>query len=152
MQRNLIIVILTSLFLFSCGYTPMYSKNIKKKFDFQTLNFAGDKDINKILKLNLDRYDDKSSEKKFKISTTTKYVKNIVTKNSEGDATNFDLNASIIFTITSGDIEKTFIFSKNSLMKKQTNKYEEISFERSIKKNFATSFTNNLIFELYNFE
>tara|TARA_S200000501_G_scaffold301278_1_gene288474 strand:+ start:284 stop:742 length:459 start_codon:yes stop_codon:yes gene_type:complete len=152
MQRNLILIILSSFFLFSCGYTPMYSKNIKKKFDFQTLNFAGDKDINKILKLNLDRYDDKSSEKKFKISTTTKYVKNIVTKNSEGDATNFDLNASIIFTITSGDIEKTFIFSKNSLMKKQTNKYEEISFERSIKKNFATSFTNNLIFELYNFE
>tara|TARA_B100001093_G_scaffold45514_1_gene38667 strand:+ start:45 stop:503 length:459 start_codon:yes stop_codon:yes gene_type:complete len=152
MQRNLIIVILTSLFLFSCGYTPMYSKNIKKKFDFQSLDFVGDKDINKFLKLNLDKYDDENSEKKFKISTTTKYVKNILTKNSEGDATNFDLNASTIFTIKSNSTEKTFMFSKNALMKKQANKYEEISFERDIKKNFSTSFTDSLIFELYNFE
>ena len=130
----------------------MYSKNIKKKFDFQSLDFVGDKDINKFLKLNLDKYDDESSEKKFKISTTTKYVKNILTKNSEGDATNFDLNASTIFTIKSNSTEKTFMFSKNALMKKQANKYEEISFERDIKKNFSTSFTDSLIFELYNFE
>ncbi len=130
----------------------MYSKNIKKKFDFQSLDFVGDKDINKFLKLNLDKYDDENSEKKFKISTTTKYVKNILTKNSEGDATNFDLNASTIFTIKSNSTEKTFMFSKNALMKKQANKYEEISFERDIKKNFSTSFTDSLIFELYNFE
>ena len=60
--KKIIIILLSTLYLTSCGFTPIYSK---KNFDFQinSIQFEGDREIKAILLSNLSAYKTKKKKK-----------------------------------------------------------------------------------------
>ena len=90
--KKIIIILLSTLYLTSCGFTPIYSK---KNLDFQINNiqFEGDREIKAILLSNLSTY--KSKEKyKYNYDLKIKSEKKveIASKNTKGEATVYKIN------------------------------------------------------------
>ena len=148
MYKNFSIILLITFFLNSCGYAPMYSKNIDKKYNIEFLNFDGDREINNSVKYYLKRYINKNDELKFFISTDSKYTKNSETKNLAGDTITFNLVATVTFTVSYGENKKIFEFAESSTINNLENQLDENVYETNIKKNFAATFSDRLILQL----
>ena len=56
MLKKFILIIISSLLIYSCEYTPIYSEKNIKNFYIEKINFKGDNNINILLKNNLKRY------------------------------------------------------------------------------------------------
>tara|TARA_B100000900_G_C20587476_1_gene720198 strand:- start:869 stop:1327 length:459 start_codon:yes stop_codon:yes gene_type:complete len=148
MYKNFSIIILFLFFLNSCGYSPIYTKNSDKKFNLEMESFDGDREINTAIKYNLKRYINQNEGIRILIKTNSKYTKSAGTKNLAGDAKNYNLSATVIFKILYGDLEKTYKFSESSTINDIENQLDETIYETNIKKNFASLFTERLIFQL----
>ena len=70
----------------------------------------------------------------------------ILSKDGTGEATNYQLEAEVIFLIKSNNKEIKIIEKK--IIDSMSDKFEEARYERSIKQNFASSITNKLTSEL----
>ena len=90
--KKIIIILLSTLYLTSCGFTPIYSK---KNLDFQINNiqFEGDREIKAILLSNLSAYKTKKKDK-YNYDLNIKSEKNveIASKNTKGEATVYKIN------------------------------------------------------------
>ena len=97
--KKIIIILLSTLYLTSCGFTPIYSK---KNLDFQINNiqFEGDREIKAILLSNLSAY--KTKEKgRYNYDLIIKAEKNIeiASKNTKGEATVYKININSIVEV-----------------------------------------------------
>jgi len=138
--------ILFILLFSSCGFTPIYVQNNDYNFSLISSEFTGDRDLNNFLKKELRRYERQNSQNKIYISIRSEYEKKILTKNSQGKASNYELIATVIFTIKSNN--KEIKFNEKKIMKNMEDKFEEANYERSTKQGFGTSIVNRLISEL----
>tara|TARA_Y100000996_G_scaffold370950_1_gene318896 strand:- start:130 stop:588 length:459 start_codon:yes stop_codon:yes gene_type:complete len=152
MVKKFLLTILSTLFLFSCGYAPMYSKNFNNNLNIQLIEFEGDREINKALKYNLERYHKKDNEEKIDIFTKSEYTKSASTKNLTGNITSYNVEARVIFKVLHKNSVRTFEFSENSTINNQENQLDETIYENNIKKNFAELFSNKLIAQLLKLE
>ena len=99
MYKNLLLIIISFLFLNNCGYSPIYSKNIDQKLNVELVDFSGDREINNSIKFNLKRYNYQENELKFFIETNSEYNKSTETKNLAGDT--ISSNSKISMPLTS---------------------------------------------------
>ena len=148
MCKNILIILLATLLLNNCGYNPMYSKNVGKKYNIEFVSFDGDREINNSIKYNLKRYIDQNNELKFLIKTDSKYTKSSETKNLAGDAISYNLIAAVTFTVSYGENEKLFNFQESATINNLENQLDETTYETNIKRNFALLFTDRLILQL----
>ena len=144
-KKNLTIISLL-FFLTNCGFTPIYLKNTDVKFSIDQVNYIGDREINNFLKTNLNHYKNKKINNKIYIETNTIYKKVILSKDGTGKATNYQLEAEVIFLIK--PMNKKIKITEKKIMDSMDDKFEETRYERSIKQNFASSISNKLISEL----
>ena len=147
--KNTIIAILIFL-TFGCGFTPIYSNKGNNSFSVEQVVFTGDKILNNFLKTNMRQFKKQESPKKYFIEADTTYQKNILTKDGTGKITNYELVAEVIFTIKPDNKKLTFIEKK--IMESMNDKFEEKKYEKILKQNFSSSFSNRLISELTTFE
>ena len=145
LKKNITILFLV-LFLTNCGFTPIHLKNNDVNFSIEQINYNGDRDLNNFLKINLDRYKNEKINNKVFINVETKYEKNVLSKDSTGKATSFQLKVEAIFLIKSTNKRIKITEKKN--MDSMDDKYEEARYEKSIKQSFAYSISNKLISEL----
>ena len=90
--KKIIIVLLSTLYLTSCGFTPIYSK---KNLDFQINNiqFEGDREIKAILLSNLSAYKTKKKDKyNYDLNIKSEKKIEIASKNTKGEATVYKIN------------------------------------------------------------
>ena len=146
MIKKHIILISLIFFLTHCGFSPIYIKNTNTDFSIESINYQGDRDLNNFLKINLDSYKNKKSDRKILIEAKSGYEKNILTKNSSGDVTNYKLVASVTFLIKSTNKKINIIEEK--IISSMDDKFEEARKERTVKQNFALSISNKLVSEL----
>jgi outer membrane lipopolysaccharide assembly protein LptE/RlpB len=146
MIKKQIILISLVFFLTHCGFSPIYIKNTNTDFSIESVNYQGDQELNNFLKINLDSYKNKKSDRKILIEAKSGYEKNILTKNSSGDVTNYKLVASVTFLIKSNNKKINIVEEK--IISSMDDKFEETRKERTIKQNFASSISNKLISEL----
>ena len=144
-KKNIIFLSLI-LFLNSCGFTPIYLKNNNVNFSIEQANFIGDRELNNFLKINLNKYKNEEVNNKIFIEVTSEYNKIILSKDSAGEVTNYQLEANIVFLIKSTN--KIIKINEKKIMKNMDDKFEETKYERSVKQSFASSITNKLISEL----
>ena len=144
-----IILILFLFFLNSCGYTSVYKNQKSQDFQINIIEMTGDKEINNLIKNDLKFYSNRNSNIKYNISINSNYQKVIVSKNSAGVATDYKL---MVDTVISFDGEKNNIlnFSENINIKSNSNSYEQNNYEKSTKKNFASSISNKFIIKILN--
>ena len=90
--KKIIIILLSTLYLTSCGFTPIYSK---KNLDFQINNiqFEGDREIKAILLSNLSAYKTKEKDKyNYDLNIKSEKKVEIASKNTKGEATVYKIN------------------------------------------------------------
>mgnify|MGYP001168247519 FL=1 len=150
MSRNFFVLILVIFFTSNCGYTPMYSSNLKNDFSVEITDLKGDNDLNNFIKQRLigAANNDDSSDKTFQISISSKYTKEIQTKDKSGKITQYSLNASVDFTIKLNDELEVISFNEKTALNKLNDDFEETNYERSFKENISQILTNKLIMYL----
>ena len=144
-KKNIIFLSLI-LFLNSCGFTPIYLKNNNVNFSIEQVNFIGDRELNNFLKINLNKYKNEEVNNKIFIEVKSEYNKIILSKDSAGEVTNYQLEADIVFLIKSTN--KIIKINEKKIMKNMADKFEETKYEISVKQSFASSITNKFISEL----
>ena len=90
--KKIIIILLSTLYLTSCGFTPIYSK---KNLDFQINNiqFEGDREIKAILLSNLNIYKTKKKIKyNYDLNIKSEKKVEIASKNIKGEATVYKIS------------------------------------------------------------
>ena len=145
LKRNIITISLI-IFLTSCGFTPIYLNNNDVNFSIEKVNFAGDRELNNFLMINLDKYKNKKNDNKIIIDAESKYKKNILSKDNTGEVTSYKLEVEVIFSIK--PTNRIIKISENKIIDSMDDKFEESRYERSIKKSFASSISNKLSSEL----
>ena len=97
--KKIIIILLSTLYLTSCGFTPIYSK---KNLDFQinSIQFEGDREIKAILLSNLSAYKTKKKDKyNYDLNIKSEKKVEIASKNTKGEATVYKININSIVEI-----------------------------------------------------
>ena len=139
------------LFVNACDYKPLYSTNNVSNFNIVSLEIKGDKNINNFLERNFRVYQNKNSEKNYKISLNTAYSKDILAKDKTANTTDYKLTVSVemIYSVDEIDIkektEKKIIFSEVLNIKKDTNNFEQANYENISKINLSEIILNKII-------
>jgi len=141
LKKNIIILFLIVL-LSNCGFTPIYIKNNNINFSIEKIDFTGDRELNNFLKSNLNQYKNKKVDNKIYIEAVSIYEKNILSKNSSGEVTKYQLDAEIVFKIKPSN--KEIKITEKKVMNSMSDKFEEARYERLIKQSFASSISNKL--------
>ena len=97
--KKIIIILLSTLYLTSCGFTPIYSK---KNLDFQINNiqFEGDREIKAILLSNLSAYKTKEKDRyNYDLNIKSEKKVEIASKNTKGEATVYKININSIVEV-----------------------------------------------------
>ena len=146
MKKKKLTLIFLVFFLTNCGFSPIYLQNTDANFSIETVNFIGDRELNNFLKIKLNQYKKKDSNKKIFIDAKSNYNKIILTKDGAGEITNYQLEVEVVFTVKS--TKKIIKINEKKIMQSIADKFDEIENEKNIKRNFASSITNKLISEL----
>ena len=147
MSKNIILISLI-FFLTGCGFTPIYLKNTNVNFSIEQVNYTGDRELNNFLKSNLNQYKNENVDNKIYIEANSIYNKIILSKDKTGEATNYQLEAEVIFLIKPSN--KKIKITEKKIMDSMEDKFEEARYERTVKQNFASSISNKLSSELIN--
>ena len=145
MKKNVIILSII-FFLANCGFSPIYLKNENVNFSIEKVIFAGDRELNNFLKSKLKNYKNEETNNKFFIEARSEYTKVVLSKNTAGEVTNYQLEAKVTFLIK--PINKEISITEKKIMDSMDDKFEEARYERTIKQNFAYSISDKLSSEL----
>ncbi len=148
MFKKILSIVFVLTLLSNCEYKPIYSNLNKTNYQINILEFKGDKELNKFIIKNLNKHNQSKSNKKLNIKIDTKYLKNILAKNTEGLITDYQAEAITTFKINKNTITETLIIKEKFNYQKISDKYEEKSYEKTIKRNLATSISQKLILRL----
>ena len=131
-----------------CDYKPVYSQQNKVDYKIVITSFTGDKEINNLISSILKRNSKINSNKILNISFDTKYMKDILARNTAGTITDYQANVITEFTIEKENNSENFSVNEKFNFQKMTDKYEEKNYEQTIKKNLADSISQKLILRL----
>ena len=148
MFKKILSIVFVLTLLSNCEYKPIYSNLNKTNYQINILEFTGDKELNKFIIKKLNKHNQSKSNKKFNIKIDTKYLKNILAKNTEGTVTDYQAEAIATFKINKNTTTETLIIREKFNYQKISDKYEEKSYEKNIKRNLATSISQKLILRL----
>ena len=87
----------------------------------------------------------KDSQNIYDINIDTDYKKDILTKNSSGVITDYNLSVVSVFSINLKNRNETFKFEENINIKSQSDIFEQNTYEKNIKRNFASSIREKLM-------
>ena len=150
-MKNIILIFLL-LFLNNCGYTSIYKNQKSQDFQINIIEMSGDDEINNFIKNELKFYSNRNSINNYDISVSSKFQKIIVSKNTAGVATDFKLLVETKISVNSNNKINVFDFSENINVKNNSNSHEQNNYEKSIKKNFASSIRDKLIIKIFDLD
>ena len=144
---NKFLLLIVSIFILSaCSYEPIL---LKKNYDFEfnKIEFSGDKTVNEIIKNRISRVS--SGNKKYNIYYNSKIEKSVVSSNEKGDPTIFNLNIDLEYEITDEDKVKI----KNKISKQSTyndikDKFELSNYEINSIKSLAKKIGDEIMMSL----
>ncbi len=149
MNKKLIICLLF-LIISHCGFSPIY--NIENKSDYKILvtEKNGEEFINNIISQEISKISNDNGEKIYYIKLNTIYEKSIISKNTKGSPSEYQLKAITNFKIKSNNEEKEVTFNEKQNIKNLSDIFEMKNYENTIKTNFAISIVRNLNLQLLN--
>jgi len=131
--------------LLSCGYKPLYNSD-EYKFTIADYNLNGDKQITNILKTNFNKFKNYTDNNKILIINSDNSInKSILSKDTSGNATNFELKILISIEVTLNNeflAKKTY--SRNVNYNNLNSQFELKQYEKIL----ITDLTNQIITEI----
>jgi outer membrane lipopolysaccharide assembly protein LptE/RlpB len=143
-MRNLTLIILL-LFLSGCGYSSIYKNQQSRDFQLNIIGTEGDYEMNNLISNEIKLYSNKDSQNIYNINIDTDYRKDTLAKNSSGVITDYNLSVVSVFSIKLKNKNKTFKFEENINIKNQSEVFEQNTYEKNIKRNFASSIREKLM-------
>ena len=142
------------MFVLSCGYTPIYQTDQILNIKLDNVNSSGDKDINREIVKNLDKYRDGDTNNIFDLSINSSKREDIVTKDKKGNATSYKLTLEVDINLRniSNDNKFTIKFSKNMSFNSKSNKFELDQYRLNLKKNMIAQILQDINLYLRNLE
>ena len=140
-----IVVITFVLFLSHCGYSSIYKNQQSLDFQLNIIETKGDYEMNNLISNEIKLYSNKDSQNSYDLKVDTDYKKKVLTKNSSGVITDYNLSVTSVFSIKLKNKNKNFVFAENINIKNQTDTFEQNIYEKNIKRNFASSIREKLI-------
>jgi len=146
MKKFVLIIFL--LFIYNCGYTSVYKNLEKQDFKIISIKMVGDRVMNNFIKNEINLYSNKNSLNIYNITVDTKYEKNVLTKDSSGAVTDYELTVNSTFLINYNEKSKSAVIVETINIKNRTDSFEQDLYEENIKRNFASSIREKLISEI----
>ena len=142
------------VFVLSCGYTPIYQTDQKLNIKLNSINFRGDKDINREIVKNLNKYRDIDTNNIFDLSINSTKKENVVTKDKKGNATSYKLTLEIDINLNNISSDKNFTkkFSKDMSFNSKNNKFELDQYRINLEKNMISQILQDINLYLKNLE
>ena len=148
-MKNIAIITFV-LFLSHCGYSSVYKNQQLLEYQLNIVETEGDYEMNNLITNQIKLYSSKDSQNIYDLKIDTDYEKEVLAKNSSGVITDYNLSVTTIFSIDLKNKIKTFKFNENINIKNQTDTFEQNTYEKNIKRNFASSIREKLISAILN--
>ena len=116
MIKKYLILFFITFLLSACGYSSLYKDLDNKKLNLKIVEINGDKELNNFILSNLNKYLDKEGEQ-IEIIINTNYSKSVVSRDSKGSISNYQLIASSVFNVQINDQSKIISMSESFIMK-----------------------------------
>ena len=130
-MRKIIIIVIASFILNSCGYTPIYSSK-EKNFYIEKISQKNTSKLNSKIVNNLKIFSNENSKNIIEIEIEA--VKKIETtqKDNKGDPSKFQMTIVLNMNIISENHNKTKSFSSNFNYNNDENKFSLKQYEKEI--------------------
>ena len=125
------------LFLYSCGYTPIYKVNQKSNLVLDAIIFSGDKKIGRKIEKNLRKFRNNQTENIFDANFVSSKIREVVTKDKKGDPSSFKLIIKVKLNLISKTNKETLKknFIREVTFDSMDNKFELDQYASNIEKN-----------------
>ena len=148
-MKNITSIILI-LFLYSCGYSSIYKNQKLQNFKINIIETKGNSEMNNLIKNEIKSYSNKNTANIYNLKIDTDYKKEILTKDSAGIITDYKLSVASIFTINLKEKTQVIELKETINIKNQSDSFEQNTYEKNIKRSFASSIREKLISEIFN--
>jgi hypothetical protein len=148
MLKKILLPMLFLIIVNNCDYSPVYLKSENSKLNINIIEVKGDTEINRLIANEISEIANNGYSKKIDIRINTNYTRTVLARNTKGTATDFELKANSRFDVTNPNKKQNFTIEEKFNYKKMSNSYEQSNYEKTIKKNLASSITRKLILRL----
>jgi outer membrane lipopolysaccharide assembly protein LptE/RlpB len=145
---NKILLILFLLLLNNCGYTSIYKNQKSNNFQINISEMSGDNEFNSYIRNELKIFSNNNPDEKYNITLNSNYQKVVISKNTSGVATNYNISADVKVNLSLNGKVINLAFNENINIKNNSNSFEQNNYEKSVKRNFASSIREKLIIKL----
>ena len=149
-MKKKFILLLLFISLSHCGFSPIY--NTANKLDYKIIinEKNGDKFLNNLISQEILKISNNNAVKIYYVKVNTIYEKIILSKNSKGSPTEYQLKAITNFEIQNKNIKKEISLNEKQNIKNISDIFELKNYENTVKTNFAISIVRNLNLQLLN--
>ncbi len=125
------------LFLYGCGYSPIYEVKQKSNFGLNEIVYSGEKNIGREIEKNLEKFRNNKVKNVFDADFTVSKRQEIVTKDKKGDPSSFKLIIEIRLNLINKTNNRIFErkFVKDATFDSMDNKFELDQYIKNIEKN-----------------
>ena len=106
--------------------------------------------MNNLIESEITLYSNKNALNIYDLKINTSYEKKILTKDSAGVITDYNLSVTSIFTIDFKNTSKIIKLKESINIKNQSDTYQLNIYEKNIKRNFASMIREKLILKIQN--
>ena len=134
------------LFLFGCGYTPVFQINKDSNFKIDTINFSGDKNIGREIIRGLEDFEGNNAKNIFDLDFNTSKQESIVSKDKKGNATSYKLVLTVDAYFTNKINYKNYQkkFTKETTFNSKNNKFELDQLKTNLEKNMISQILQDI--------
>ena len=138
MTRKFIIIFFI-LTLYGCGFNPIYNVTNDIKYKILVNEMSGDQFINNIIRDEILKSSNKNSKEILKINFNTVYEKIILSNDTKGSPSEFQVIAKTTFEIIYDNKIIKNDFNEKQILKNTSDFFGQKNYEENIKQNFANS-------------
>ena len=138
MTRKFIIIFFI-LTLYGCGFNPIYNVSNEIKYKILVNETTGDQFINNIIRDEIFKSSNKNSKEILKINFNTVYEKIILSNDTKGSPSEFQVIAKTTFKIIYDNKIIKNDFNEKQILKNTSDFFGQKNYEENIKQNFANS-------------
>ncbi len=131
-----------------CGFSPLYSDNNKSNYNILITDQKGDQVLNDLIIEEIKKVSNSQSKNNLYLSINTQYEKKIISKDTKGSASEYELSVLTYFSISGLEKEQKFLLKEKQNLKNISDTFEQKNYENIIKKNFASSLARKLNLEI----
>ena len=149
-MKKKFVLILFILGLTQCGFNPIYKDTNKSNFQINIVSINGDRFVNNIIKNELERISKKNSSKELKVQISTSFNKIVISRDTKGSPSNYQIEGTASFVIQDGEDSKEITFTEKQDFENISDIFEQKNYEETIKENFTISIVRKFNLKLLN--